>query len=75
MYIEEKIIATIILIFILIAICFVDPRRNSLPTWKTDPLFGKPGLFLKENGAMRKWTKLGFITFFSFWIFVIWVIV
>jgi len=75
MYIEKKIIYTVLLVLFSIAICFVDRKANRLPTWKDHPLFGYPGLFLNEKGTMRKWTKLGFVLFFCFWIFVIWVIV
>jgi hypothetical protein len=75
MYIEEKIIATILLVLFSIAICFVARKGNRLPTWKSHPIFGNPGPLIKEDGTLRKWTKLGFVVFFCFWIIVVWVIV
>lgn len=78
MPIQVKLIFTIFIVIVGIAICFINPKANNAgPSWfwrlgKADPF--KLSLF-KSDGSFRKYTKLAILIWFIIFLTLIWLIV
>ena len=74
MSIEEKTIFTIFFSMFAIAVWFTSSTGNDLglPRWFAN-IWACPGPLFDEDGIMRKYTKLGFSTFFVLLILAVWI--
>ena len=75
MSIDEKIIFTIFFSIFSGLVWLVSNEGNliSLLTWPLHKWSGPGGAFIKANGTLRKYTKLGFSCFFLLLILLVWV--
>ncbi len=75
MPLQIKLIFSIFVLIVGIAICFISPQANNAgPRWlwrhgKADPL---RLLLFKSDGSLRKYTKLGILTWFIIFLVLIW---
>lgn len=66
-YIEVKILMTVAFIVVSILVLFLNPKANHREKpWP--PFFLYPGPLFKEDGTMRKYTKIDIVIFFLSWI-------
>jgi len=75
LYIEVKILMTVVFLVIPVLTLFLNPKVDHLSKPKY-PFFEIPGFYgflLKKDGTMRKYTKISIVIFFLSWIPFIWI--
>lgn len=73
-----KVIFTVTVCAIGVAVCFIDPKANNAgPDWfwslgKHDPM---RNLMCRPDGTLRRYAKVGMLLWFSFCLLVLWIVV
>ena len=72
LYIEDKFFLTVAFIIASVLIMFLNPKaKHRTKPWP--PFFLYPGPLFKEDGTMRKYSKICAVIFFLLWIPFIWI--
>jgi len=72
LYFEDKFFLTVAFIAASVIAFLLNPKVNH-KTKPWPPFFLYPGPLFKEDGTMRKYTKIGIVIFLLSWIPLIWV--